>query len=530
MLTTTCPTQQPVSFQALWNAAVENYGNNVFLDFRENNGSITSWTYVEFEALVARTAGMMAAHGVERGDPVHLALRNSPAFLLIWLAAARLGAWIVSVDPASSSNDIALQLRRTSPKIGFCAAAREDIYSSGAAGHLETIIALTETSADTMSPSKLLGIPVSPVEVNALDRMAVMFTSGTTSAPKGVVLTQANYAFTAVSMASVIELEASDKWFVTLPLFHANAQFYCFNPAIAVGASVALTASFSASGWFGQAAEMHVTHASLFAAPIRMILARRPADAPNLALKHLWFAQSLGEAHYSEMRELTGCTPRQLYGMTETTAIVTADLSETPRPDVIGTAALSRKVRLVSPLTGKDVETGESGVITLSGTRGVDLFESYLEDSIQTEACFSDFAGTTWLSTGDLATVDSNGVYRFVGRIDDVIKVAGENVSLTEVEAALAQAPGVLEVAVLAKSDPVRDQVPVAFVVPRDPASPPRIEDLQLWAASNLAPQSRPREWTIIAELPRTSVGKLRRFKLSDPVETAVRQMVGVEA
>ncbi len=103
---------------------------------------------------------------------------------------------------------------------------------------------------------------------------------------------------------------------------------------------------------------------------------------------------------------------------------------------------------------------------------------------------------------------------RFVGRRDDVIKVSGENVSLTEVEAILAQAPGVLECAVLGRPDPVRDMVPVAYVVPRDREHPPAAGDLAAWAERNLASAARPRDWHLIDELPRTSVGKVRRFKL----------------
>lgn len=506
---------EPATFQGLWNRAVVGHANRPFLVFREQAGGHTSWTYSEFDTLAARVAGRMAAHGVGRGDAVHVALRNSPAFVLVWLAAARLGAWIVSVDPASSRKDIELQIRRTAPKLGICADERAQIYRSGAAGLLDAIVEVSETAADTADGSGLLGHAVGPAPVGPGERLAVMFTSGTTSAPKGVVLTQANYLHTSTTMADVVDLENQDRWFVTLPLFHANAQFYCFGPAIAAGASVGLTASFSASGWFDQAAELNVTHASLFAAPIRMILARRPHDAPRLALKHLWFAQSLGVEHYREFAEHVGVAPRQLYGMTETTAIVTGDMGVVPSHDVIGTRALGRKVRLMDPATGQWAGTGEIGVITVCGTRGLDLFESYLDDAAKTAECFTEIDGQTWFSTGDLARADGDGVFRFVGRIDDVIKVAGENVSLTEVEAALAQAPGILEVAVLSRPDPMCDQVPVAFVVPRDATNPPLMSELDTWAAENLAPQSRPRDWTLIEELPRTSVGKIRRFKLN---------------
>jgi crotonobetaine/carnitine-CoA ligase len=298
-------------------------------------------------------------------------------------------------------------------------------------------------------------------------------------------------------------------------MFHANGQYYCFSPAIAVGASVALTASFSASRYIDTANELGATHASLFAAPIRMILARTPDDRKPARLRHVWFAQSLGPEHHRRFGELAGTLPRQLYGMTETIAIVTADRGEPPAHDVIGEPVPGRTVRLVDPATHDEVENGTPGMIMLAGERGVDLFAEYLDDPATTGRSFrTDEHGTTWFLTGDLAEHTPGGALRFVGRADDVIKVAGENVSLTEVEAILAQAPGVLEVAVVARPDEIRDVVPVAYVVARDQADPPTADDLAAWASGQLAPQARPREWHFIDSLPRTSVGKVRRFKI----------------
>ncbi len=102
----------------------------------------------------------------------------------------------------------------------------------------------------------------------------------------------------------------------------------------------------------------------------------------------------------------------------------------------------------------------------------------------------------------------------FAQRWDNAVRTSGENVSLTEVEAILAQAPGVLECAVLGRPDPVRDTVPVAYVVPRDREHPPAAGDLAAWAERNLASAARPRDWHLIDALPRTSIGKVRRFKL----------------
>ncbi len=512
------------TFQALWFRARGEHADRSFLTFVDASDAETSWTYAEFGEVVDQVAGQLASRGVGRGDPVHLALRNCPAFVAIWLAAVQLGAWIVPVDPASTARDLTLQLNRTKPRVGVCAASRREVYAAASMGLLSQVIELTESVADLAQGSALYAAPAPPRTVEPDERLAVMFTSGTTSEPKGVELTQGNYHYVATVMSSVIGLEPTDRWFVTLPLFHANAQYYCIAPAIAVGAGVALTARFSASRWLAQAARLGVTHASLFASPIRMILAHRPTEGPAPVLRHVWYAQSLGQHHYEEFARLAGCQPRQLYGMTETTAIVTADLSERPRSDVIGRPVAGRAVLLLDPRTGHPVDTGVPGVITVRGEPGVDLFAGYLDDPETTARVLVQRNGATWLSTGDLAERDQDGVLRFVGRIDDVIKVSGENVSLTEVEAVLGQAPGVLEVAVLPRADLVRDHVPVAFVVPRDADRPPAVADLEVWAAEMLPPQSRPRSWTILSELPRTSVGKIRRFELQAQAEGSSSQ------
>ena len=521
-------TRAPMTFAQRWDAAVAGPGaGRPFLVFEGPDGSVSQWTYREFDEVVRSMGATLAASGVTQGSSVHVAARNCPAFIAIWLACARSGAWLVPVDPTSTARDIGRQIDRVRPAAGICAASRADIYAAGVAGSAVgplTVIELTETAADVAlaadAPRASTGTgrgtaAVPGPAVAPADRLAVMFTSGTTSEPKGVVLTQQNYAHVADTMSAVVGLRPEHRWLVTLPLFHANAQYYCIAPAIAVGASVALTSAFSASQWLRQARDLSATHASLFAAPIRMILARRPADAPAGRLEHVWFAQNLGSRHYDEFAALAGCRPRQLYGMTETVAIVCADVSDPYRHDTIGPPIAGRSVVLRNPETGADAPSWEPGELVLAGVPGEDIFLEYLDDPAATGRSLAQRDGVTWFRTGDMVgRADGTDALRFVGRRDDVIKVSGENVSLTEVEATLAQAPGVLECAVLGRPDPVRDMVPVAYVVPRDREHPPAVSDLAEWSERNLAAAARPRDWHLIEALPRTSVGKVRRFKL----------------
>lgn len=490
-----------MSFARLWEEAVAAHGDRPFLLFDDAEGS--AWTYAEFDAVVARVAGRL---GLRRGDTVHLALGNCPAFVAIWLAAARVGARIVPADPRATTAELTEQVGRTGPVVGVCARSRAEVYRAAARD-----LRVVELAEDASDLQVLAGEPVTGPAAPE-DVLAILFTSGTTAAPKGVLLTQALYAFTGETMARAARLEPRHRWFVVLPLFHANAQYYCIASAIAVGASMALAPRFSASAWRARAAALGVTHASLFAAPARMILARDPGGPP-LSLEHVWFAQNLTPEQYARLGELCGCAPRQLYGMTETGPAVLTDTGAVPVPDSIGTVTEGCAVRLV-----EDPEGG-SPQLQVGGEPGATLFLGYLDDPATTAAAFTDDG---WFRTGDRA-VEEDGRYRFGGRGGDIVKVGGENVSLTEVEAVLAEHPAIFEVIAVATPDPVLDEVVGAVYVPV-PGRVPAEEDLLAWSAERLSPARRPRRFTAVDELPRTSVGKIKRFQARDLLDQRLRR------
>jgi crotonobetaine/carnitine-CoA ligase len=167
----------------------------------------------------------------------------------------------------------------------------------------------------------------------------------------------------------------------------------------------------------------------------------------------------------------------------------------------------------VHDVDGAVADDDEVGEIVVGGEPGITLFAGYLDDQATTVASFDG----PWFRTGDRARRDPGGRHYFDGRRADVLKVAGENVSTVEVEQVLAAHPGVLEAAVVGQPDPVRDEVPVAFVVAADAAQPPTLDDLTEWCAQRLTKSKRPRDITFVDELPRTSVGKIRKFLLKDP-------------
>lgn len=494
-------------FGDLWRDAVATRSNAPFLVFETSSGSSHSWTYAEFDDVVARAAAKLTGLGVAQGDSVNLALTNSPAFVALWLASIRLGAWIVPSDPQSRTQELIEHQSRTHTRVGVCSVHREDEFSAAARSIPVIVIDEDDCELAVFGTEKFTDWPM----LNIHDRASVMFTSGTTGRPKGVDISQANYAFAGQVMATASGLTPNDRQLVVLPLFHANAQYYSFASAIAVGASVALMSTFSATRFLQQAKTYSATHASLFAAPIRMILARGNTPVPGLALKHCWYAMNIAEHQYAELAELLSCQPRQLYGMTETIPAVLTDEEAAPRPDCMGYVSPGC-ILDVQDGEGRSVAVGEIGEIVVGGTPGVTLFSGYLDDPATTAKSYRN----GWFLTGDRATRDANGRHYFDGRRADVLKVAGENVSTVEVEQVLSAHPEILEAAVIGQPDDIRDEVPVGFVVARDPLKAPTVAEMHAWCDERLAKSKRPRDITFVDELPRTSVGKIRKFLLKE--------------
>jgi len=501
------------TFAGRWARAVAARGASPFLIWEDRTGAVTEWTYAEFDAVVERVAAGLVARGVAHGDKVHVVLANSPAFVATWLAIARIGAVMVPCDPQSSAPEIARQVERTSARVGVCAIERASTYREGVADATIDVIEVDED--DTVLASLTADGPVPDVPIGPRDPLGIMFTSGTTSAPKGVVITQANYAFAGDVMAAGAALRAGDRQYVVLPLFHANAQYYSFASAISVGASVVLMPKFSATGYIEGAARHQVTHGSLFAAPMRMILAKDAPAVPGFAFTHMWYAQNVTEEQYRDLAERFGCAPRQLYGMTETIPAVLTNPPIGARVGPMGLVTLGCQVELRAPDSNDPVADGEVGEVVVGGEPGITLFAEYYEAPDITAASFRE----GWFRTGDLAARDEDGFFHFAGRRGDVLKVSGENVSTVEVEAVLAEHESVLEAAVVGEPDPVRDEVPVAFVVAA-PGHTVDVEVLMEHCASRLVPSKRPRRIDVVDELPRTSVGKIRKFMLSAPKES----------
>jgi crotonobetaine/carnitine-CoA ligase len=422
---------------------------------------------------------------------VHLHLPNRPEFVLTWFAAAELGAAIVPTNVAAAPAEMAYIIGHAQAPIS--------VTDAGGASTVAAARQALPRGGDVVvcEEADLLGLPTavdrSWTPPAPGDELAVLYTSGTTSRPKGVRITHANYIYAGEVVAAALRLTAQDRFLTVLPLFHANAQYYSTMGTLVSGGTL-----------------LRASVASLFAAPMRMILAQKPSPRwREHSLRVVLFAQRLTAEELARWDAVVGAPLLQLYGMTETIGPPLMNpLYGERRHHSVGRPVLGYACRVVRE-DGTPAGVGEPGELLVSGVPGVSLMQGYLDDPQATADALRD----GWLRTGDIVSVDADGFVTFVDRTKDMIKRAGENVAASEVEAVLLEHPGVADAAVFGVPDAMRDEQVIAYVVPRfgDAVSD---EELVAWCAERLSKFRVPQHVVVTTDLPRTAVGKVMKHAL----------------
>jgi crotonobetaine/carnitine-CoA ligase len=477
-----------------------------FLWFEDADGRAQGpWTWRHFDCGVNRAAHLLLTRGLKPGDRFNLHLGNCPEFLVCWMAAAKTGTVMVPTNPVSTPEEMAYILAHSEARL----AITEPRYAAACRAVRDRCPALLDVVDCRPLEPLLAGMPDTPPDVPVVssDEVSMQYTSGTTSRPKGVLLTHANYLYGGEVMAKAMRAAPGDRHLVVLPLFHAGAQLHAFIPMLLVGGSVALMERFSAGRFVDQTLRHQATLAALFAAPIRMLLAQpqRPEEATT-RLRAVSYAQNVTPQQFEEWHRRFGAPLLQIWGMTETMSLpLMQPLDLPPKPLSMGMPVLGYEVKIVDE-AGHEVPPGTTGELIVRGTPGVSLMKGYFKNPEATAQTLRD----GWLWSGDQAFMDTDGYFFFVDRKKDMIKRAGENVSASEVEDTLKQHPAVFDAAVVGVPDPVRDQAIRAYVILNDGAAA-SAEDLIAWCRSRLSPFKVPGAVEFRATFPRTSVGKIQK-------------------
>jgi acyl-CoA synthetase (AMP-forming)/AMP-acid ligase II len=494
------------------------------------------WTAAELADTTARLGVVLSDLGVRRGDRVAYLGLNSPTFLLLYFACARLGAVFVPVNFRLAAGEVHAVLTAASPRV----VVAEDGHRAVADEVADDLTVHRWLLVDDDAAVPVHGTPhprwaaLSPLVATAQPRAdtvalgeddvaALMFTSGTTGRPKGVILTHGNIWWNAVNVDSVVHTRKDDVTLAAAPLFHIGGLNALTLRTLVRGGTVLVRRSFDPAQVLDDLVRHRVT--STFGVPAMFsALMRVPgfAAADLSALDAVIVAGAPVPpsliADYAER----GILLQQAWGLTETAPFATYLPARMTRAK-LGSAGIPMpftEVRLVDPARGEPVVgAGVRGELVV---RGPNVTPGYWHDPDANRAAF-DAAG--WFHTGDVGQYDEDGYVYIVDRIKDMIITGGENVYPAEVEFALADMPGVLEVAVIGAPDPRWGETVVAVLVCEEGVTP-TLEEVRAHAGAKLARYKLPTRLQVLAALPRNASGKLDKARLrtaGEPASSEVR-------
>ena len=472
-----------------------------------------SMSFQQLEQAAQQVAAGLHERGLGEGSVVGLVLPSDVDYVAIYLGAARIGAVTAGINPLLTPTEASGCLDRLGADLVVVDPQLAHLVGPGSAPQMEqlegggdpTFAGGSLRSGSGRSDGALAGLAADPGDERPV---CICFTSGSTGAPKAAW-------FSDRQLRAVAEVDTGGAWgaghgisstqfahvaFMTkLPWMLACGRTTHLLERWSAGAALELTARHRMAAVIGVAPQIalmvrHPSSASLDFSAVRAVVAGGGPSPPELVRS----ARERFGAPYSirySSTESGGVGLATALGANDDEACHSVGR---PRPGV------QAEIR---DADGLRLDPGETGELWL---RSPTVMSGYWRDPESSSEALVD----GWLRTGDLATVDPNGIYRLAGRLSDMFIRGGYNVHPAEVEGVLAGHPGVREVAVVPRSDPVMGEIGVAVVVPADRTSPPTLEDLRALGSEALARHKLPEALRIVDELPRNPTGKIDRRRL----------------
>ena len=493
------PEGEPQSIPELLALRVSAAPDKVFL-FSEVDGR--KFTYREFAAAVGRTAGMLAAKGIGKGDVVSLLLPNSVEYIIAYFACWELGALAGPVNGLLKKQEIEYVVSNSEAKLM--------LVNTEFLPAIETI-PVPRVVFDSESE---VGQEFKKEKTNQLtvqDEAIIIYTSGTTGKPKGCLLTHGNIIANARQISSWLGFTEQDRLLTLMPLFHMNAVSVTTMSALYAGGSTVVSPKFSASRFWRIISDYQITSFGSVATMLSMLLSTYPDGVPEgLKTDQLRFAMCGSAPVPAEVlrrfEETFGCLVVEGYGLSESTCRSTFNPpDERRRPGSCG-VPIGNEMRVVDD-DDREVPDGEMGEIVL---RGENILKGYFKNEAATTNAFRN----GWFHTGDIGYRDADGYYYIVDRKSDMIIRGGENIYPREIDEVLYQHPQVAAAAVIGVADELYGEEVAAVVVlkPHATASEQEVID---FCKARLADFKCPKTVRFVEDIPKGPTGKLLKRELA---------------
>lgn len=465
-------------------------------------------SYREVEDRAAAFAEQLTARGIGEGDVLAIMLPNGLELLIGILGAWRVGAAATPVNPTFTARELDYQLADSGAKL---------------------LLALpgTMSGIDLITPEQLREHPEHPNPADPeipLDRLALLvYTSGSTGQPKGVMLDHANALAMTGQMVQTFALTAEDHALLVLPLFHVNSIMVSFLSPMSVGGRLTVLERFAPDTFLAAIERFGPTYFSAVPAIYaRLAELPEPTTADTSSLRFaVCGAAPVSKELLERIEQRYGISLVEGYGLTESTCASACNpVNGVRKPGTVGPALGGQHIGIMSP-EGTLLPPGERGEVVISGPT---IMRGYLGRPEATAEAIRD----SWLHTGDVGILDDDGYLSIVDRIKDMIIRGGENIYPKEIEGVLAEHGSVLEAAVIGAPHALLGEVPVAEVVLM-PGATVTSEELTEHCRGLLAKIKVPVRMRIVDELPRNPVGKVDKPRMrreAPPVDLPVTAAV----
>ncbi|WP_156289697.1 AMP-binding protein [Oceanobacillus salinisoli] len=463
-------------------------------------------TYKDLYQTVNRLAVSLKSFGVEKGDRVGLYLNNSPNFLYSWFALNRLGAIMVPINTSLLSKETLYILQDSQVK-GIISeesaipAIINPILSQ--CSSIEFSINVGDKEFDGWhSISNLLendGV-IDTVVLEETNLASILYTSGTTGNPKGVMCPTRYYYYLAKGFVDTLLLKENDRLMTCLPLFHMNAQVITVTASLLSGASVILLEGFSASSFWKDVAHFKPT-VFYYLGSILPILMKLPVtEEEKMSTLRVAVGAQADASKLEQYETRWNLKMIELYGMTEGGG--TINPLNARKPGSCGKAYSNHELRIVNE-QDEFLPANTAGEIVF---RGPSLTLGYWNNKEETDKAYRN----GWMHSGDIGYMDEEGYLYFLDRKKDIIRRSGENISPAEVEKVLMAHPSIVEAACIAVPDEIRNEEVKAYLVVKE-GELVRPEEIIEWCENNLAKFKIPKYIEFRSQLPKTKTLKIQK-------------------